>query len=850
MGGGLGGGMGASADLDPDSFYAEVADEPPPQHAQQPQPQQPMSATEAQMRRELGEEIPEIAPSSLPPQSQAVGGGGGAASTAASVSAASAAGCVHEEVEPLLRVARGLLSCRNGAVVMSASMLLLQLAPRAQAPSPPPDHPTASRLPRLTPRRPASPALPALRTPAASPLRHPPTHPRRAPASPQAVCVVKPLCRLARSPRREVAYGALHAIVALSASRPELLAPELRDFFVVAREAVAVSELRLQVLANLASAATMPAIGRELDAYLRSPQEELVRLAVRAAARCAFRVPAVAERCLQSLLALLSSGSDATVGEVVNAVRALLATQPAEAQPRIVSRLAAMLPQLTLPYAREAVVWSVGEYCAQLPHVAPDVLRAGLLTFTEEASVVKLQLLTLAAKASIKQLDSAQPMLRYALDLARYDADIDVRARARLLAALVAPSDGGGTDAPLTPLQQHAEMLICAPKPPPTAAVQEAGAAAGAGAGAGAADSQAGGARYVGGSLSQMLGRWLPGHAPLPAFAADATDSALRMPAGTAAPSAAPPSSSTTSAAAPTPAAHSPAPQVDFYGEPLGSAAVAPPGRSPAAPTGAAAAAAGVVHDDDGSYYTTSEDEDAPRPDAPRAAAADAPRRHAPPKLIDMADDADSLTAALAAAPLLAPAPAAAPPSPGAAAAAPPVVTQPDGAGLDLDALMPFTPAPTSGADGPPSAPPPPASAPTVADDLRWLPLLDFTNGNGLAATFQFTRQQSMLASSSACVLRLKFTNRSSDALANVGLVKVQLGPGQNLTPFVPISHLGAGGSAETNLHIDFAGSRQPLRFHLASDRGAFPAEIRPPQGELLRPAPLSRAEFAAIRAR
>ena len=145
---------------------------------------------------------------------------------------------------------------------------------------------------------------------------------------------------------------------------------------------------------------------------------------------------------------------------------------------------------------------------------------------------------------------------------------------------------------------------------------------------------------------------------------------------------------------------------------------------------------------------------------------------------------------------------------------------------------------------------PPSASAPTVADDLRWLPLLDFTNGNGLAATFQFTRQQSMLASSSACVLRLKFTNRSSDALANVGLVKVQLGPGQNLTPFVPISHLGAGGSAETNLHIDFAGSRQPLRFHLASDRGAFPAEIRPPQGELLRPAPLSRAEFAAIRAR
>ena len=72
----------------------------------------------------------------------------------------------------------------------------------------------------------------------------------------------------------------------------------------------------------------------------------------------------------------------------------------------------------------------------------------------------------------------------------------------------------------------------------------------------------------------------------------------------------------------------------------------------------------------------------------------------------------------------------------------------------------------------------------------------------------------------------------------------------QSLTPFVPINHLGAGGSAETNLHIDFAGSRQPLRFHLTSDRGAFPADIRAPQGELLRPSPLSRAEFAAIRGR
>ena len=81
-------------------------------------------------------------------------------------------------------------------------------------------------------------------------------------------------------------------------------------------------------------------------------------------------------------------------------------------------------------------------------------------------------------------------------------------------------------------------------------------------------------------------------------------------------------------------------------------------------------------------------------------------------------------------------------------------------------------------------------------------------------------------------------------------LAKAQLSGGQTIGPFAPVSNLPAGAAAEVHLHVDFAGSRQPVRFHLATERGSFPVEVRPTQGELLVPAPMDGAAFDAARAR
>ena len=122
------------------------------------------------------------------------------------------------ELAPLLRAANTLLLSRNGAVVLSAATLLLKLAPRDSIGA-----------------------------------------------------VVRPLCRLARAPRAEVAFAALQVVLALTARRAELFAQSVSAFFTSAADPPYLADARIRVLASLTAPATVGAISGELLAYLRSP---------------------------------------------------------------------------------------------------------------------------------------------------------------------------------------------------------------------------------------------------------------------------------------------------------------------------------------------------------------------------------------------------------------------------------------------------------------------------------------------------------------------------------------------------------------------------------------------------
>ena len=140
-------------------------------------------------------------------------------------------------------------------------------------------------------------------------------------------------------------------------------------------------------------------------------------------------MPAVAEPCLASLVSLLSCGDEGTIAAAIDSIRRVLQSPSLPRQPRVVTGLALLLPQVENAHARQSLVWCVGEYVQELPGLAPEVLRKLLASFHDEPVCVKLQVLTLAAKCAAKQLPSANLMFRYAVDLARFDVDCDVRAR-------------------------------------------------------------------------------------------------------------------------------------------------------------------------------------------------------------------------------------------------------------------------------------------------------------------------------------------------------------------------------------------------------------------------------------
>lgn len=127
----------------------------------------------------------------------------------------------------------------------------------------------------------------------------------------------------------------------------------------------------------------------------------------------------------------------------------------------VVSRLAYLIEDIKHPKSRSCAIWMVGQYAHLgtagagaidgVSEWAPDVLRRTCKSFTRENPEVKLQIISLAAKLLVLNPtnSSLQLLGRYALTLARYDQDYDVRDRARLIASLlvgVAPNILGDED--------------------------------------------------------------------------------------------------------------------------------------------------------------------------------------------------------------------------------------------------------------------------------------------------------------------------------------------------------------------------------------------------------------------
>ncbi|EDV21108.1 uncharacterized protein TRIADDRAFT_30877 [Trichoplax adhaerens] len=350
----------------------------------------------------------------------------------------------------LLRTTRPLLQSRNAAVVMAVAQLYYYLAPRLEM-----------------------------------------------------VSIIKPLVRLQRS-HKEVQIISLTMMATMSVNSKGLFEPYLKSFYVRSTDPIQVKLLKLEILTNIATESTIPAVLKEFQTYVTGNDREFAVATVQAIGRCASSIKEVSDSCLSGLVSLLSNKDEKIVGESVVIIKKLLQQNPSE-HTEIIKHMAKIIDRITFPMARASIMWLMGEYCDKVPKIAPDVLRIACRGFMTEENIVKLQIINLASKLNLTNHKQTKLLCQYIFNLAKYDLNYDIRDRVRFLRPIIMPSEKGGA------LHKYAKKIFFTTKPAPVLK-----------------SAFIGRDRYILGSLSHILDQEVSGYSDLPSFPEEAPDPTVR----------------------------------------------------------------------------------------------------------------------------------------------------------------------------------------------------------------------------------------------------------------------------------------------------------------------------------
>eukprot|EP01134_Creolimax_fragrantissima_P007651 CFRG7651T1 len=334
--------------------------------------------------------------------------------------------------------------------------------------------------------------------------------------------------------QREIASTVLSSVVTMSANRPQMFSPYLKSFF-VRDDPVSVSLAKITVMVNLVSENNISIVLSEFASCIRSVKSEVALAAIDGVGLCAQKFPNVTPSCIRTLTAFLSSGCETIAGHCIVVIKRLL-QQPAPSQmditsasdsegeskvgstktisdqehresvAKVIRSLAKLLMKghITVPLARASVTWLVGEHAIDHPKLGPDVLRVQIKDFASMEKVEKLQILNLATKLYLVRAKRSERYLNYALMLAKYDSDYDIRDKSRFIVGILSMKEKN------IQYDRLKRLILCS-KPPPALPAKPP-----------KDDLQLG-------TLSQVVGRRLPGYQALPDFPAIAPDGALRQ---------------------------------------------------------------------------------------------------------------------------------------------------------------------------------------------------------------------------------------------------------------------------------------------------------------------------------
>lgn len=213
----------------------------------------------------------------------------------------------------------------------------------------------------------------------------------------------------------EMQFISLKCISLIAQKRPNILDKEIKVFFCKYNDPIYVKLEKLEVMVKLADLKNIDQVLHELKEYATEVDVEFVRKSVRAIGRCGIKLEKAADRCVSSLLELISLKVNYVVQEAIIVIRDIFRKYPNRYE-MIIKDLFENLENLDDPEAKASMIWILGEYADRIDD-AQAQLASFLETFTDESTVVQLQLLTSIVKLFLKRPEENEALISEILKL-------------------------------------------------------------------------------------------------------------------------------------------------------------------------------------------------------------------------------------------------------------------------------------------------------------------------------------------------------------------------------------------------------------------------------------------------
>lgn len=260
---------------------------------------------------------------------------------------------------------------------------------------------------------------------------------------------------------REQAYVLMKSLVAFISIFPKAFDEFLEFFYVVPSDPYCIRTLKLEIICKLAeSTKRFGVVLSELRTYLYDDDLKFVQDVTKTIGVIGMLSQSYAGPAMDILMQLLRNSKNCSfennlLGSAVVSIRQILQQHPkllVDTLPMLIT----LLDKLNSPIARASIIWIVGEHRSLVPNMIPDLLRKLAKSFKDEDDKTKIQILNLAVKVKLQgdvdpeenhssltqgTFQKVELLVKYILQLSKYDRNVDIRDRTRFFSALIASFD-------------------------------------------------------------------------------------------------------------------------------------------------------------------------------------------------------------------------------------------------------------------------------------------------------------------------------------------------------------------------------------------------------------------------